>query len=69
MSLNPSLPLVLECEPANVDRSRRLLDQHHVAIDALGRSLVLPPIYLSQAGLKILDLGAAGGYPPQYFKE
>ena len=47
--------------PANAEVSRRLLDQHDVVVDALGGSLILPPLQLSGSNLKILDSGTADG--------
>ncbi len=41
--------------------SKRLLDQHEVAIDALGGSLLLFPFDSSLENLKILESGCADG--------
>jgi len=42
--------------------SQRLLDQHHVVVNALGGSLVLAPIDLSLPKLKFLDSATADGH-------
>ena len=46
--------------PADSAVSKRLFDQHSVVIDAVG-GLILPPIQLTQPGLKILEAGTADG--------
>ncbi|KAG9230919.1 hypothetical protein BJ875DRAFT_487492 [Amylocarpus encephaloides] len=42
--------------------SQRLLDQHHVVIDALGGRPILPSLDVSRGGLRILDSGTADGH-------
>ncbi|PQE06890.1 methyltransferase protein [Rutstroemia sp. NJR-2017a BVV2] len=59
-------PSLVPTDPAT---SQRLLDQHHVVIDALGGKLVLAPINLTQPNLRILDSATADGHWLQELRE
>lgn len=47
--------------PADAAVSARLLDQHHIVVDAFGGSLIQFPFDLTRKGLRILESGCADG--------